>query len=61
MAVSSYDKYILAHPTEPTEFKKVVFFSTMPMPEKQAVKSNIGRIFDFCDNPDDYITNHLLS
>ena len=60
MAVSSYDKYILAHPTEPTEFKKVVFFSTMPMPEKQAVKSNIGRIFDFCDNPDDYITNHLL-
>lgn len=58
--VSAYDKYILAHPTEPTEFKKVVLFSTMKMAEKQSVKANIGRIFDFCDNPDDYINNHLF-
>jgi len=61
MSIESYDKYILAHPTEPVEFHKIVFFSTMEMPEKQNVKANIHRLFTFCDDPDTYITDHLLA
>lgn len=60
MAVDSYNKYIVGHPTEPTEFHKIVFFSTLEMEEKKHVKANIHRLFTFCDDTDDYLNDHLL-
>jgi hypothetical protein len=58
--ITSYDKYIQAAATEPTEFKKIVMFSTMPMDEKQSVQPEIGKVFEFCDDPDTYLSDHLL-
>lgn len=61
MRVESFDLFIKASVTEPTEFGKVVLFSTMDMKEKQNVQQEIGRIFNYCDDADDYINNHLLT
>jgi hypothetical protein len=60
MIENSYDKYILASATESPELRKIVFFSTMPMEEKQAVQDELGKIFKFSDNPDKFLTDHLL-
>jgi hypothetical protein len=57
---SSYERFKQASILEGPEFKQVVFFSTMPMEEKQAVQSEIGKIFNYCDSPQEFLTNHLL-
>jgi len=56
----SYERYIKASAINSPEFQKVVLFSTMPMDEKQAVQSEIGKIFNFCKDPDLFLTDHLL-
>lgn len=56
----SYERFIQASTIEGPEFRQVVFFSTMPMEEKQAVQSEIGKIFNYCDDPEVFLTDHLL-
>lgn len=57
MRVDPFDLFVKAAAAEPTEFGKVVMFSTMDMEQKQNVQKNIGKIFQFCDDPDTYLTN----
>ena len=56
----SYERFVKASAIDGPEFRQVVFFSTMPMEEKQSVQSELGKIFNFCDNPDTFLTDHLL-
>ena len=60
MIQDSYNKFILASSTESPELRKIVFFSSMPMEEKQAVQDELGKVFKFCDDPDKFLTDHLL-
>jgi hypothetical protein len=57
MRVDPYDLFVKASVTEPTELGKIVMFSTMDMEQKQNVQKNIGKIFQFCDDPDTYLSD----
>jgi len=60
MIQDSYNKFILASATDSPELRKIVFYSTMPMEEKQAVQDELSKIFKFCDDPDKFLNDHLL-
>ena len=56
----SYERFIQASTIDGPEFKQVVFFSTMPMDEKQAVQKELGKIFNYCDDPDTFLSEYIL-
>ena len=59
--ISAFDSFIKASSTNSPELEKVTLFSTMPMDEKQAVKSEIGKVFDFCTDPEIFLNDRLLT
>ena len=55
--INAFDSFIKASLTESPELGKVAMFSTIQMSDKQEVKKEICKVFDFCTNPDDFLNN----